>query len=96
MDLKSIRDYVNSHPGGVTIRMVDGTVNRVPHRDYIWLGPRPEERSLRGTHSTSFIVHTVNDEMRLINALLVAEITGLKGNGNDHGGKGKKGKTKRD
>ncbi len=95
MDLKAIRDDVNNHPGGVSIRMIDGTVYRAPHRDYIWLGPPPEERGMRGPHSTSFIVHTEGNEMRLINALLVAEITKLKRNGNGHGGTGKKRKPKR-
>jgi hypothetical protein len=93
MDLKSIRDFVSSHPHGVLIKMVDGTKYEVPHRDYIWMGPPPEARTGRGPHSTSFIVHTKNDEMRLVNALLVTEISGLSQNGNGHA-KPRKGKRK--
>lgn len=76
--------------------MIDGTIYRVPHRDYIWLGPKPEERSTRGMHSTSFIVHTEKDEMRLINALLVAEISKLKRDSNGKSHAAKKGKPRRD
>lgn len=92
MDLASIRKIVTESPHGVAIRMIDGTEYRLKHRDYITLGPPPEERSLRSQHYTAFMVW--DDGPTLVNALLVKEVVPLKGNGNGngHGGKGKKGK----
>jgi hypothetical protein len=84
MDLASLQRVVRDNPKGVLIRMVDGTTYRVPHRDYITLGPPPGERSLRGPHATSFLVWD-GEAHALVNALLVAKVTPLKSNGNGHG-----------
>ncbi len=80
MDASSIRDFVNDNPDGVLIEMVDGTVYRVPHRDYIWFTPAgsPGPSGPR-RFASSFYVHT-DDVTRLVNALLVASIRKL-----DHG-----------
>jgi len=95
MDLASLQKFVKEHPEGVLIRMVDGTEFRVPHRDYITLGPPPEHRTPRTPHYTSFLVWD-GEGHRLVNALLVADVSVLKKrnghNGNGHGksGRGKK------
>jgi hypothetical protein len=89
MDLASLQKFVKEHPEGVLIRMVDGTKYRVPHRDYITLGPPSEERSPRSPHRTSFLVWD-GDGHALVNALLVADVSPLK-KGNGHNGNGKSG-----
>ena len=43
MDVKAIRDFVQSCPSGVLIRMIDRTEYRLPHRDYIWFMPATGE-----------------------------------------------------
>jgi hypothetical protein len=95
MDARALKEYVSDHPKGVLIRMIDGREFRVPHRDVIWFTPafgQPESRV--GRYSTAF--HVADEGVgRLLNALLVAEVTPLKPHGNGHGGKGKKGKPKR-
>ncbi len=93
MDLASLQKFVKEHPEGVVIRLVDGTEFHVPHRDYISLGPPPSERPARSVHATSFLVWD-GEGMRLVNALVVADVAPLepKRNGNGHGksGRGKK------
>ncbi len=81
MDFASFRRFVNDHPEGVTIRMVDGTEYQVPHRDYISLGPPPEARS---RSATSFLVWD-GEGMRLVNALVVAEVVPMNGGANGNG-----------
>lgn len=93
MDLESIRKFVQDHPDGVIIRMVDGTKYPIPHRDWISFGP--PAKSITGKdvlRGTSFIVY---DEpggvfgMKLVNAMLVAEVSPMKQNGRA-GGKRRK------
>ncbi len=94
MDLEAIRQFLHEHPDGVKIRMVTGKEYLIPHRDYIWLGPpRTTPESRKSMHRTSFVVHEPPElEMRLVNAMLVAEILPWHAkNGNGHGkAKGKK------
>lgn len=71
MDISSIRDFVNDHPDGVDIHMVDGAVYRIPHRDYIWFTPSGSAGP-NGPRkfATAFYMH-VDGTTRLVNALLV-------------------------
>lgn len=56
MDLESIRQFVQENPEGVRVRMIDGRVYEIPHRDYITLGPpRAGSEARRSPHATSFI-----------------------------------------
>lgn len=84
MELRAIREFVNDHPEGVVIRMVNGMEYEVPHRDYVWFVPGGEGKASRA--GTSFYVS--HDEVgRLVNAMLVSEIVPMKrnGNGKSHG-----------
>ncbi len=96
MDLESIRQFVQQNPEGVVVRMVDGRVYEIPHRDYITFGPeRTTASARRGPHATTFIVWE-GDAFFLVNALLVAEVSALKANGNGHKkGPPGKGRTKK-
>lgn len=101
MDIRAVREFINTHPDGVTLRMVDGTEYRVPHRDWVWA--TPPTRSSTGKNvqfATSFYL-AVDGVGRLVNALLVSEVVPMSrgnaagSNGNGHRGKGgKKGKSK--
>lgn len=84
MDAKAVRAFINEHPDGVEIRMIDGTVYRAPHRDYLWFTPSYGELGARvGRLSTSFWLHDPEkEETRLINVLLVKEVVPLHRNGN--------------
>lgn len=74
MDIKSIREFINRSPDGVTIRMVDGTVYDVPHRDWVWFTPATDmPESKVGRFATSFFV-SVEGVGHLVNALLVSEV----------------------
>lgn len=92
MDTRAVRTFINDHPDGVIIRMIDGTVFEVPHRDYVWFTPafgEPESRV--GRLSTSFWLHDhERDETRLVNALLVRDISPLKRIGHGRKGSGRK------
>ncbi len=92
MDANAVRAMVNEHPDGVEIRMIDGTVYVVPHRDYVWFTPlygQPEARA--GRYATSFWLHDSKaDTARLVNSMLVADITPLKRNGGENRGKRRK------
>lgn len=86
MDLKALRDFIGDHPHGVRIHMVDGTVYRVPHRDYVWFTPSagPDPRGARA--GTAFWLHDPDrDATRLVNAMLVKEVVPMNGNGKAHG-----------
>lgn len=87
MDTAALRTFVNEHPEGVVIRMVDGKMYRIPHRDYIWFTPsfgQPESKV--GRYSTAFWLFDVDEETnRLVNSMLVLDVSPLKKNG--HGGK---------
>ncbi len=87
MNANDIRRFINDHPDGVVIWMIDGTKYKVPHRDYVWLTPAfggPESRF--GRYATSFGVYQ-GEELRWVNCLLVAEIVPMKvrRNGNGRG-----------
>ncbi len=87
MDIKALRDFINEHPDGVIIRMIDGAEYTLPHRDYVWFTPaigRSDERA--GRFATAFWLHdTAEDSTRLVNALLVKDVTPLKSNGTHNG-----------
>lgn len=94
MDAKALKEFVNDHPEGVLIRMVDGREFRVPHRDFIWFTPaygQPESRV--GRYSTAFFV-AHEGVGRLLNALLVEEVAPLKTNGKP-GRRGDRGRPRR-
>lgn len=95
MDPRALRDFVNNHPDGVVIRMVDGHEYRVPHRDFVWFTPTFGTGPARaGGLTTSFWLHDAeHDETRLINALVVREVSPLGRNG--HGGERGKKRAKR-
>lgn len=82
MNIIAIREFVNDHPQGVVIRMVDGREYTIPHRDYVWF--TPSSGKLGAAFATSFYV-AHEGVGRLVNAFLVAEVQPLKVNG--HGGK---------
>lgn len=74
MDIKAIREFINRHPDGVVIHMVDGTSYDIPHRDWVWFTPAtdmPESRV--GRFATSFYV-AVEGVGSLVNALLVTKV----------------------
>lgn len=83
MDAKAIRTFVSEYPNGVEIHMIDGTVYRVPHRDYLWFTPAyGAAESKVGRLATSFWLHDPErDETRLVNAMMVKEILPLQENG---------------
>jgi hypothetical protein len=92
MDAEALRTYVNEHPEGVVIRMVDGKVYRIPHRDYVWFTPsfgQPESRV--GRYSTAFWLHDIEEATnRLVNAMLVRDVTPLKKNGRRRASSGRR------
>ena len=89
MELEAIKQMVQKYPHGVQIRMVDGKVYKIPHRDFLSFGAPKEMMSgkLRTT-GTSFIVFERGDiaSFCLVNALLVAEVVPYQGNGNGKNG----------
>src|SRR5438105_11617404 len=93
MTVEAIRDFLEQHPDGILVRMIDGTEYRVPHRDYVSFGPlRDIKGKPRVRFPTSFVVYDLNEHlrMRLVNAVLVAEVVPLEHRRN--GGNGKRGK----
>lgn len=80
MNISAIREFVNTHPEGILIRMVDGTKYEIPHRDFVWFTPYSGDPASR--FATSFYV-AYEGVGRLVNALLVAEVTPLARNGHD-------------
>lgn len=89
MELKAIREFVNDHPEGVVIRMVNGTEYEIPHRDYVWFVPAGGSDGKPSRAATSFYIS--HDEVgRLVNALLVSEIVPMKRNGKSQSGGRKK------
>ncbi|CAG0948599.1 hypothetical protein PHYC_00041 [Phycisphaerales bacterium] len=92
MELEAIRKFVQDHPDGVVIRMIDGTRLVVPHRDFISFGaPKEMLSGKQATRGTSFVFFETGDvpSMRPINAMLVAEVMPLERNGNGKHGKGR-------
>lgn len=93
MDLEAIRKFVQDHPDGVVLRMIDGTKYKIPHRDYISFGA--PKKTLSGKEivtGTSFILYETGEvaSMRLLNAMLVAEVLPLGKNGSSSKGKRRK------
>ena len=83
MEARALKAFVNDHPNGVVIRMVDGREYQVPHRDFVWFTPGFGESDGRTNRlSTSFYV-AEEGVGRLVNALLVAEVVPM--NGGAHG-----------
>lgn len=95
MDPTTLKTFVDEHPEGVAIRMVDGKVYRIPHRDYIWFVPSHDQhKSKVRRYSAAFWLHDVEEETnRLVNAVLVREVTQLKKDGD--GGKKTGNRTKK-
>ncbi len=91
MDLRVLKKFVDDHPEGVRIRMVDGRQFRVPHRDYVSFKPGSDStESRRSPYGTAFFVW-VDEVPHLLNALLVEEVTGLRAERNGSNGR-KRGK----
>jgi hypothetical protein len=88
MELESIRKFVQDHPDGVLIRMIDGTVYPIPHRDWISFGPPVKSAAGRDVvRGTPFIIYEEPGGvfgMRLVNAMMVADVSPMKSNGNGH------------
>lgn len=93
MDIGAIRSFVETHPSGVRIRMADGKVYDIPHRDYVTFRPEKEVPSKNSDRRTSFYVWE-GEGFRLVNSLLVVEVA-ERSNGSNGNGKHKKGSPKR-
>jgi hypothetical protein len=90
MELEKIRKFVHEHPEGVVIHMVNGTTYTIPHRDYITFGPlRETSKGEQVAAGTTFMVFEGPglEYMKLVNAMLVAEVSVQKSGGK---GKGRK------
>lgn len=86
MDTKTLKEFVNAHPDGVVIRLIDGTRYEIPHRDFIWFTPMFGDSEGRGgRYATSFWI-SHDSSFKMVNALLVADVTPLK----PRGGKGRR------
>jgi hypothetical protein len=98
MELEAIRRFVQDHPDGVVIRMIDGERLVAPHRDFISFGAPKEllsgRQAVRGTSFLFFETGAVAS-MRLVNAMLVKDVLPLRPNGNGHGPHRKGGPGKR-
>lgn len=76
MGIKALRESIQDHPAGVTIRMIGGTEYRLPHGDYMCFTPTTS--GSQGRYATSFWLHDPEkNETRLINAMLVKEVAPL-------------------
>lgn len=94
MGIESIRRLMQENPQGVRVRMVDGKKYTIPHRDFVSFGPpRDTPEARRAPGATSFIVYEPNYTFRLVNALLVAEVSPLPANGHGRAAK-RRGKKK--
>lgn len=89
MELEAIRKFMQDHPEGMKVRMADGTKYDIPHRDWISFGP--PQKTITGKEiikGTSFLIFERAGEgmsaMKLVNALLVVELSPLSKNGNGH------------
>lgn len=89
MELEAIRKFMQDHPDGMTIRMADGTKYDIPHRDWVSFGP--PQKTITGKEmikGTSFMIFEEAGvgmtAMKLLNALLVVELSPLTKNGNGH------------
>jgi len=81
MDVAAIKNYLNDHPEGIRIRMIDGHEYRIPHRDFIlFLGRDPDNPSRPSRITTNFS-NSHPEGSRMINTLLIAEVSGLGKNG---------------
>ena len=83
MELDVIYKFVQDHPGGIVICMIDGERIKIPHRDFISFGPTKEMLSGRRiVKGTSFLIFEGSGaaSMRLLNAMLVKDVQPLRGN----------------
>lgn len=98
MNVEAIRSFMDGHPDGIVVEMVDGKQFKIPHRDYVSFGPpRDVPGANRGRYATAFIVYDIDDDlrMRMLNALLVKELHALeRRNGNGSHKKGPRKKSK--
>lgn len=98
MNANDVRRFIDEHPQGIVIKMVDGTKYRVPHRDWVWMTPAFGGAESRfGRYATSLGVYH-DEALRWINCLLISEMTPIvKRNGSNGNGqsRGKRGKPKR-
>jgi hypothetical protein len=88
MELEVIHKFVQDHPQGIVICMIDGERIKIPHRDFITFGPTKESSAgKRVAKGTTFIVFEGDSlaSMRLLNALLVKDVRPLKNTGKDKG-----------
>ncbi|MBY0312524.1 MAG: hypothetical protein K2W85_10670 [Phycisphaerales bacterium] len=87
MDAKAIRTFIEEHPGGIAVLMIDGTVYRVPGRDWLWLTPDFSGATTKSPRpATSFYLFDEDaGHLRLVNSMLVKELQPLKSNGNKKG-----------
>lgn len=86
-DAKAIKEYVEKHPEGVRIRMIDGAAYDIPHRDFVWFFPGfgENERSVASRWATHFFVADAeNEDYLVVNAMLVKDVAPLPSNGNGH------------
>jgi hypothetical protein len=92
VDAKALRLYVERHPGGVVIHMIDGTSYEIPHRDYIWFTPAfgDADSKVQRPGTSFWIADAASEEYRLVNALLVRDVVPLAARGRRKGrGKGR-------
>lgn len=69
------------------VRLIDGTKLKVPHRDSLSFGaPKEMLNGRQMIKGTSFVFYETGDisSMRLVNAMLVADVVPMKSNGNGH------------
>lgn len=79
MDVGAIRDMVHDSAAGVEIRMIDGTVYRVPHRDYIWFTPVGAAGASGARRFASVFYVQSAGRVRIVNAMLVEHVSALNG-----------------
>ena len=83
MDARAVRTFIDEHPDGVAIHMIDGTMYAVPGRDWLWLTPDFPGSGAKTTRTTTsfYLFDEEAGHLRLVNALLVRELHALKANG---------------
>ncbi len=97
MKASDVREFIETHPEGVTIRMIDGSKYKVPNREWVWLiPPFGGSRSRFGKYATLFGVYH-DDALRWVDSSLVDDIVPLEKNkrGKKPGGRRKPVRRKR-
>lgn len=92
MDLKAFKDFVDKHPSGVLVRLIDGTEYKVPHRDCFSFNPFAEEPERRRNYFSSAFILWKDETPRLLNTLLVKEVRPLPGARNGNGRRPRRGR----